>query len=332
MKILFIGGTGNLSLACAEYLASQGHEISILNRGKSKIETPFEQIIADRNQPGALKKALQDRHFDVIADFICFDAQQAETAFEACRGRCAQYIFISTTVVYAKPHQKLPVTEQSPTGNNFSAYGRDKEAAENFLFSKYADDGFPITIVRPSHTYSERWLPNVVSSLGYTLAARLEQGKPIFVHDDGQGLWTLTHVRDFAVGFAGLCGNTRSIGQVYQITSDMVLTWNQIMRETAWALHIEEPEILTIPSEFICRIRPDMNGKLFGDKACAGIFDCAKLKKLVPDFDCRISFRQGIRESVAWFKADPARQTVDPEADQIFDQVCQAWKEQKSDN
>ncbi len=328
MRILFIGGTGNLSLSCAELLASRGHQISMLNRGKSKIETPFEQIIADRNQPGALKKALEDRYFDVIADFICLDAEQAETAFEACSGRCAQYMLVSTTVVYAKPHDKIPVTEQSPLGNRFSAYGRGKEAAEKYLLAKLASEGFPLTIVRPSHTYSQRWLPNVVNSLGYTLAARLEQGRPVFVHDDGQGLWTLTHVRDFAVGFAGLCGNPKSIGEAYQITSDMVLTWNQIMRETALALQLDEPEILHIPSEFISRIRPEMADKLFGDKACDGVFDCSKLKKLVPDFDCRISFRQGIRESIAWFKEDQSRQTSDPEVDLVFDQVCQAWKKQ----
>ena len=329
MKILLIGGTGNLSQACAELLCQRGHQITLLNRGNSTVPFPCENLLADRQEPGALKRALESRFFDVIADFICFDERDAQVAYEACKGRCAQYLLISTTVVYAKPPQILPVTEEAPMGNLFSEYGRKKAAAENFLLEKFAQEQFPLTIIRPSHTYSERWLPNPVTSLGYTLAARMEKGLPLFVHDDGQGLWTLTHVRDFAVGFAGLCGAAGSLGEAYQITSDMVLTWNQILRETALALGISELEILPIPTDFICSVVPMMTDKLKGDKACPGVFDCAKIKRIVPDFDCRISFRQGIRESIAWFKEDPARQLVNPEQDRVFTTIIEAWKKQQ---
>ena len=326
MKILLIGGTGNLSQACGELLVQRGHQVTLLNRGKSKAGFACEILLADRNAPGVLKQALDGRVFDVIADFICFDEKDAAIAFEACKGRCGQYILISTTVVYDKPPRVLPVTEMAPLGNRFSEYGRKKEAAERFLLDKFAREKFPLSIIRPSHTYSERWLPNPVTSVGYTLAARMEKGLPVFVHDDGQGLWTLTHVRDFAVGFAGLCGAPGSLGEAYQITSDLVLTWNQILRETALALGVSSVEVVQIPTDFICEVVPMMSDKLRGDKACAGVFDCSKIKALVPDFDCRISFRQGIRESIAWFKEDPARQIVNPEHDQVFDTIINAWK------
>ncbi len=326
MKILLIGGTGNISQACGQLMHDRGHQLTLLNRGKNEAAFPCEVIQADRNAPGALKKVLEGRSFDVIADFICFDEKEAALAFEACRGRCGQYILISTTVVYEKPPRLLPVTESSPIGNRFSEYGRKKEAAERFLLDKFEQQKFPLTIIRPSHTYSERWLPNPVTSVGYTLAARMEKGLPVFVHDDGQGLWTLTHVRDFAVGFAGLCGAPGSLGEAYQITSDMVLTWNQILKEIADALGITSPKIVKIPTDFICEVDPAMSDKLRGDKACHAVFDCSKLKAIVPDFDCKITFRQGIRESIAWFKADTARQTVNQEHDQVFSNIVNAWK------
>lgn len=326
MHILFIGGTGNISEACVELLLARGHQVTLLTRGQQSARPGCDCLVTDRNVPGALKQALAGRYFDVIADFICFDAEQAESSWEACQGRCAQFILISTTVVYAKPPAALPITENTPKGNAFSAYGRDKEAAETF-FLKKAAAGFPLTIIRPSHTYSHKWIPNPVSSIGYTVAARLERGLPLFVHDDGQGLWTLTHTRDFAVGFAGLCGQPEAIGEDYQITSDFVLTWNQIIAELANALQISNYTVEKIPTDFICRQIPLMSDKLRGDKACTAVFDCAKVKRVVPDFDCRISFHAGIRESIAWFKADPARQQSVAEVDRVFDQIIAAWRQ-----
>jgi nucleoside-diphosphate-sugar epimerase len=326
MNILFIGGTGNISSACAQLLHQRGHHITLLTRGKHDIPSEYASIVADRNAPGALKQAMQGRFFDVIADFICFDESDARTAFEACQGHCGQYIFISTTVVYAKPPAVLPITETAPKGNKFSEYGRGKERAEEYFLQRQQQDGFPLTIVRPSHTYSNSWLPNPVTSVGYTLAYRLENRLPIFVHDDGQGLWTLTHVRDFAVGFAGLCGQPACLGEDYQITGDMVLTWNQIITETAWALGLEHWEVLQIPTSFICEVIPEMSDKLLGDKACPGVFDCAKLKSQVRDFNASITFKTGIRESIAWFKADPRRQVVNQEHNQVFDKIIAAWK------
>lgn len=327
MKILFIGGTGNISLACAELLIERGHDMTLLNRGtRSTVDFPCDVIIADRNKPGELKKALEGKYFDVIADFICFDRAGAELAYEACKDTCGQYIMISTTVVYEKPAKKLPITEDTPYGNDFWPYGRLKEEAEKYLLEKHRDNNFPLTIVRPSHTYSKTWIPNMVSSSDYTIAARLEKGLPIFVPDDGQGMWTLTHVRDFAVGFAGLCGKQEAIGEAYHITSDMVLTWNQIIKEIAGALGVKEYEVHKIPSEFICQKAPELDGRIIGDKACSAVFDCAKIKEIVPDFDCTISFRQGIKESVKWFREDKSRQKINEESNQIFDKVINAWK------
>jgi nucleoside-diphosphate-sugar epimerase len=169
-------------------------------------------------------------------------------------------------------------------------------------------------------------MPNPVTSVGYTVAARIEQGRPVFVHDDGQGLWTLTHTEDFAVGLAGLIGNEDAIGETFQITSDCVLTWNQIMAETCRALGVDDPEIVRIPTDFICAVEPIMDPKLRGDKAHHGVFDNAKIKRAVPEFECKISFREGIRRSVEWFRAAPERQTIDPKIDALFDRVIDEWR------
>jgi nucleoside-diphosphate-sugar epimerase len=229
--------------------------------------------------------------------------------------------------VYAKPHARLPLTEASPVGNAFSAYARDKLACEQWLQERHDPAAFPVTIVRPSHTYSRRWLPNPVASGSYTLGARFEQGKPVFVHGDGQGLWTLTATADFAVALAGLAGQAGAIGETYQVTSDEVLTWNQILRETAWALGVDDPEIITVPTDFICDVVPGMTDKLKGDKAEPGVFDNAKIKRAVREFSGTTSFREGIAKSVKWFRADPVRMTVDPETDRVFDRVVEAWRE-----
>ena len=327
MNILFIGGTGNISTDCAALLHRRGHDISVLTRGTAPIPAEYSACRADRHDRAAVEAALAQKKIDVVLDFIAYDVPDVTMARDLFQGRVRQYVFISTTVVYSRPPERLPFTETSPLGNRFSEYGRNKLACEEFLLRQCRENGFPVTIVRPSHTYSKRWMPNPVTSVGYTVAARLEQGKPVFVHDDGQGLWTLTHTEDFAVGLAGLIGNEDAIGEAAQITSDCVLTWNQIMAETCRALEVDAPEIVHIPTEFIARAEPVMAPKLQGDKAHHGVFDNAKITRLVPEFECGISFREGIRRSVEWFRADPQRQAVNPEVDAIFDRVIERWRE-----
>jgi len=326
MKVLFLGGTGNISTACAALLHQRGHDVTVLTRGVTPAPPEYAAITADRHDRDALRQALCDVEADVVINFLGYAVPDVETDYELLAGRIRQYIFISTTVVYAKPHANLPLTEESPKGNEFSQYGRDKQACEEWLLARLAEDGFPVTIVRPSHTYSCSWFPNPVASAGYTFAARLEQGKPVFVHDDGQGLWTLTASDDFAVGLAGLVGLEEAVGEAYQITGDAPLTWNQIYAETARALGVSNLEVVPIPTDFICEVCPDMVAKLKGDKAEPGVFDNAKIKRAVPDFECRKSFRQGVAEAAAWFRADPARKTVDAATDAVFDQLIEKWR------
>ncbi len=326
MDVLLIGGTGNLSSECAEEFRRRGHRVAVMTRGRTPVPEGYEAIRADHSDPGAVAAALAGRRFDAAVNFIGYDVPDVRLDADLLRGRVRQYIFISTTVVYRKPPVRLPITEEEPLGNAFSEYGRKKQACEEFLRERLRTDGFPVTIVRPSHTYSRRWIPNPVTSVGYTVAARLEQGRPVFLHDDGQGLWTLTAAEDFAAGLAGLLGNPRAIGEAFHINADEVLTWNRILAEIASALGVQEPAVVRIPTDFIARVEPIMHDKLKGDKAHPGIFDTAKLRRLVPEFECRVSFRAGIRRAVAWFREDAARRQTDPRIDAVFDRVITAWQ------
>jgi len=326
MDILLIGGTGNLSAECAAVLRGQGHRVALLTRGRQPVPSGYEAIRADHADASAMACALAGRRFDAVANFIGYDVPDVQRDADLLRGRVGQYLFISTTVVYRKPPTRLPVTEDEPQGNDFSQYGRRKQACEQFLLERLRTDGFPVTIVRPSHTYSCRWIPNPVTSAGYTVAARLEQGRPVFIHDDGQGLWTLTAAEDFAAGLAGLVGNAAAVGGCFHINADEVLTWNRIVAEIGLALGVERPEIVHIPTDFIAGVEPVMHDKLKGDKAHPGVFDTARLRRLVPGFECRTSFRAGIRRAVAWFREDAARRQVDPQIDGLFDRVIRAWE------
>jgi nucleoside-diphosphate-sugar epimerase len=247
--------------------------------------------------------------------------------YDVFRGITGQYVFISSATVYAKPPARLPITEDAPLGNAFWDYARKKQACEEWLRQRRAENGFPVTIVRPSHTYSRRWIPNVVSSGSYNFAARLEQRQPVFVPDDGMNPWTLTAASDFAEGLAGLVENRRSIGETFHLTSDEVLTWNQIYAQIADALEVRAPEILKIPTEFICQAVPQLTGNLKGDKAHPGVFDNSKLVRFVPGFRCRKPFQVGIRESVEWLRAHPDQRRFDPAVDGHFKNVIAAWNQ-----
>jgi len=327
MNILFLGGTGNISADCAAEMHQRGHTITVATRGHGRVPAAYHAVVADRYDPNSLRQALATTPVDVVVDFLGFDVPDIETAHSVFTGRLRQYIFISTCVVYAKPHNHLPLTENATQGNRYSEYGRRKQACEERLLAYAREDGFPVTIVRPSHTYSCRWIPNPVASAGYTFAARLEQGRPVFVHGDGQNLWTLTATTDFAVALAGLAGLDDAVGEAFHITDDSVLTWNQIYAEICRALGIDDPDIVRVPTDFICGVLPDMVAKLKGDKAEHAVFDNAKIKRYVPDFECRKSFRQGIQEAIAWFRADPARQASNPAVDTVFDTVIERWRD-----
>jgi nucleoside-diphosphate-sugar epimerase len=295
MKILFIGGTGNISAECAALLYGRGHEILVLSRGQTAVPSEYRAIRADRKDLAAMRAALKGVEPDVVLNFLGYDVPDVQMDYELFQGAVRQYVFISSTVVYARPPRNLPLTEDAPLGNPWWDYAQKKLACEQWLQQRRQDTGFPLTIVRPSHTYSKRWIPNAVSSGSYTFAARLEQGKPVYVHDDGQSPWTLTTAADFAVGLAGLLCRAEAIGEAFHITSDEVLTWNQIYAEIAAALGVQSPQIVKVPTDFICQVAPQMTGTLKGDKAHPGVFDNSKIKRFVPEFRCCTLFRQGVR-------------------------------------
>lgn len=325
MKILFIGGTGNISTSCAALLRQQGHEILVLSRGRGAVPGEYRAVQADRKDPQAMRAALRGLEPEVVINFLGYDIPEVEADFELFKGAVGQYIFISSASVYSKPPRRLPITEDAPLGNEHWDYARKKLACEQWLLQRRAEAGFPVTIVRPSHTYSERWIPNPVSSATHTFATRLEQGRPVFVPDDGENPWTLTAASDFAVGLAGLVGNKESLGEAFHITSDEPLTWNQIVAEIATALGVAAPRVEKIPTDVICRAAPQWTGTLKGDKAHPGVFDNSKIKRFVPEFTCRKPFRVGVRESVAWMRARPERRTLDPQVDGAMDAVLAEW-------
>jgi nucleoside-diphosphate-sugar epimerase len=220
----------------------------------------------------------------------------------------------------------LPITEDTPKGNPFWEYAQKKLACEEWLLRARNETGFPVTIVRPSHTYSKRWVPNPVSSSSYTFAARLEQGKPVFVPDQGEDPWTLTAASDFAAALAGLLGKPEAIGEAFHITSDEVLTWNQIVAEITAALNVKSPNVVKVPTDFICEVAPQMTGSLKGDKSHPGVFDNSKIKQFVPGFSCSKPFRIGVRESVTWLRQNPEQQNLSPKVDALCDAVISAWE------
>jgi nucleoside-diphosphate-sugar epimerase len=326
MRILLIGGTGNLSADCAQVLHAGGHEIDVVTRGSMRVPSAFRSLIADRKDMRGLQAALKGSAPEVVLNFLGFDLADVQIDYELFRGRIGQYVFISSATVYEKPHRGLPVTEEAPLGNAYWEYAQKKLACERWLMDRYRKDGFPVTVVRPSHTYSCRWVPNPISSSSYTFASRLERGRPVFVPDQGKGLWTLTATNDFAVGLAGLVGNPLALGEAFHITSDEALSWNEIVGEIACALGATSPHVIPIPTDFVCHVAPQMAGPWQGDKANPSVFDNSKVKRFVPGFECRKPFRVGVRQSVAWLRAHPDRQNLKVAIDRLCDEVVAAWR------
>ena len=325
MRVLLIGGTGNISTDCAAWLVARGDDVVALTRGHVPALPGCRVVKADHHDPAAMRAAVAELRPDVVVNFLGYELEDVTLDFELFRGSISQYVFISSATVYAKPHTRLPLTEDAPIGNFDWDYARKKIACEQWLQARWRNDGFPVTIVRPSHTYSKLWVPNVVSSASYVVAARLEQGRPVYVPDDGETPWTLTAASDFAAGLGGVVGQAGAVGEAFHITSDEVLNWNRIYAEIASAVGAPSPEIVKVPTDFICQCAPRLLGSLKADKAHAGVFDNSKIKRFVPGFACRRPFSVGVRESVAWLRAHPERKNLKPELDAEIDAVLATW-------
>lgn len=332
MKILFVGGTGFISAAVSRLVVAKGWELFLLNRGQRQPNLPgCKSLVADINQPGQVRSAMGDRHFDVIVDWVAYTANDIERDLALFRGRTGQYIFISSASAYQKPPVHYVVTESTPLCNPHWEYSRNKIACEDRLMRAYREENFPATIVRPSLTYDPQ-LPLALGGWGcYTLCDRLKKGRPIIIHGDGTSLWVVTHAEDFGRGFIGLFGNPAALGHAFHITSDEVLTWNQIYGAIADALGVEA-KVVHIPSDFIVKVVPEKTGSLIGDKSWSTVFDNTKIKTWVPGFQCVIPFREGVRRTLAGFDADPSRKRVDDAVNKDLDRILEAWTGSKTGN
>ncbi len=323
MKVLFIGGTGVISSACSALAVERGIDLYILNRGQSDLRpapSNAHLLYTDIRQPDAALTALGDMTFDAVVDWVAFTPEHIETDLKLFRGRTGQYIFISSASAYQTPPSHLPITESTPLHNPVWQYSQNKIACEIRLQQAYRDENFPVTIVRPSHTYDRTLIP---LHGGYTALRRMRQGKPIIVHGDGSSLWTLTHNTDFAKGLVGLLGNPAAIGHAVQITSDELLTWNQIAELLAHALGVPA-NIVHVPSDFIAKFDAEWGAGLLGDKTASVIFDNSKIKRLVPDFVCTVPFARGAQEIVNWYLADSSRHHMDTAFDALVDRIIAA--------
>jgi nucleoside-diphosphate-sugar epimerase len=327
MKILFLGGSGIISTACTELAVTKGHDVTVLNRSQRGPISGARQLTADINGPGAAS-ALGSESWDVVVDFLAFNAASIESRLALFRGKTAQYIFISSASAYQKPGIQYLITESTPLANPFWQYSRDKISGEERLVRAYREENFPITIVRPSLTYGNTVVPLAVHcwEKSFTVIARLRAGKPLIVPGDGLSLWTITHNSDFAKGLVGLLGHSGAIGHAFHITSDEVLTWNQIYELTAEATGVATPKLVHIASDFITACLPASTGTLLGDKSHSAIFDNTKIKRLVPDYVATTRYRDGIKRTVAWFDADPRRQIVDDTANANWDRLIAAYE------
>ena len=328
-KALFIGGTGTISSAITAALAAEGKwELTLLNRGNRDETVPagVRVIHADINDGATVAALLEGKTWDCVADFIGFVLSQVERDWRLFRGKTAQYIYISSASAYQKPVVSPFINEGTPLANPFWQYSRDKIACEDFLMDKYREAGFPVTIVRPSHTYGNRSVPvGVHGDKGsWQVLRRMLDGKPVIIHGDGTSQWTLTHNTDFAKGFIGLMGNPLALGNAFQITSDQTLTWNQIYEGIAAVLGVELKPYY-VSSAFLAAVGPyDFRGGLLGDKACTVLFDNTKLKRAVPGFQATVRFEDGIRDTISHILAHPELQAEDPAFDRWCDRVIAA--------
>jgi nucleoside-diphosphate-sugar epimerase len=329
MKVLFIGGTGNISLAVTQLAAVRGIELTLLRRGKRTADLPggVRTIVGDIADEAGVAAALGDRHFDAVVDWIAFTPDQIERDIRLFRGRTNQFIFISSASAYQRPVGHYLITESTPLVNPYWQYSRDKIACEERLMLAYREEDFPITIVRPSLTYGNTQIVLAVNSWqkSWTAIDRMRKGKKVIVPGDGSSLWCITHNSDFARGFVGLLGHRQAIGHAFHITSDEVMTWDQFYRISAQAAGVEA-RIVHIASDFLGACDPGEIGSLTGDKASSVVFDNSKIKRFVPEYCATVPFAEGIQRTIDWFDAEPARRVIDHEANAKWDTIIDAYE------
>jgi nucleoside-diphosphate-sugar epimerase len=327
MKVLFLGGTGNISTACVEEALQRGHDVTILNRGRtlSAFGSRVKTIVGDRDDAAGLGRAAESLRPDAVVDFLAYRLEQVEGALEAFSGRVGQYLFISSASAYQRPVAHYVVTEETPLANPFWEYSRQKIACEERLLRAYRERAFPLTIVRPSYTYGPTWIPSAFGGQDYTVVDRMRRGRPIVCHGDGMALWSMTAASDFAVGLVGLLGHPKAAGEAFHITSDEVLTWDAIYQTMAAAAGCGV-EIVHVPSDLIAALYPDRGGSLLGDKAWSVVFDNSKIKRFVPEYRTRITFAEGVARSIAWYDADASRRVVNEETNRRIDRVIDAQR------
>jgi len=328
MNVLFIGGTGIISTACTELAIARGHSVTLLNRAQRHAIPGAGTIVADISDPAVMARATAGKRWDSVVDFIAFTPADIEARLSLFRGKVSQFIFISSASAYQKPLTDHLITESTPLCNPLWEYSRNKIACEERLIGAYREEGFPVTIIRPSLTYGSTIIPMAVNSWlkSYTAVDRMRKGLPVIIPGDGLTLWTITHNSDFAKGLVGLLGHIGSIGHAFNITSDEAPTWNQIYQMTAEAAGVDSPKFVHIASDFIAACIPSMTGSLLGDKSHTALFDNSKIKRFVPGYLATTRFRDGIKRSVAWYDADPARRQIDDGANAEWDKLIAAYE------
>jgi nucleoside-diphosphate-sugar epimerase len=333
MKILFVGGTGNISTSCSRLAIELGHELWLLHRPGRPGIAGARDLPCDINDEAAAAAALAPHRFDAVVQFIVFEPAQIERDVRLFADRCGQYVFLSSASAYAKPRGFAPTTERTPLENPRWQYSRNKIACEHVLRTAAARASLPYTIVRPSHTYDTVILLPIGGWQDFTAVERMRRGQPVIVPGDGTSLWTVTHAEDFAQGLLGLLGNASALDEDFQITSDEALTWNEIYTLTAAGAGVAAPKLVHIPSDLLIAWDPDLEGTLLGDKSHTALFDNTKLRRAVPGFRPRIAFRDGVCRTVAWFDADPSRRRLPPENGAFFERMlaayARAWPEGK---
>lgn len=329
MKALFIGGTGTISTAVVERAMQKGWHVTLLNRGNKPVPGGASSIVADIHNEAEVAKVLEGKQYDVVAEFIGFTAEDVERDIRLFTGKTKQYIYISSASAYQKPVADYKITESTPLKNPYWEYSRNKIAAEETLMKAYREKDFPVTIVRPSHTYDGTKPPVSIHGNGgsYQTMKRILEGKKVIIPGDGTSLWTLTHSKDFAKGYVGLMGNPHAIGNTYHITTDESMTWNQIYETIADALG-KPLHAIHVSSEFLAKHgkQYDFEGGLLGDKACSVVFDNTKMKREVPEFVCTTSMADGLRQGVAYTMAHPELQVEDAAFDAWCDKIIEAME------
>jgi len=325
LKVLFVGGTGKISSAVTALAVEKGFEMYLLNRGETDRPVPdgVQVLSGDIRDVNSAKAAIGDLKFDTVVNWVAYTEEHINTDIELFRGRTNQYVFISSASAYQSPPVNLPVTESTPLDNPYWKYSQDKIASEDRLMRAYREEKFPITIVRPSHTYDKTMLP---FQGGWTVVDRMRKGKKILVHGDGSSLWVFTHHTDFAKGFVGLMGNNRAIGEAFHITSDEWLTWNQLHEIAGRAAAAPPLEIVHVPSDLINAFDPAWGAGLLGDKSVSMVFDNTKIKRISPEFMCTVPWEQGAQEMVEWYDGDAERRVVDDGFDALTDRIIAAYE------